>query len=173
MIHQQTRLPHPYKLDWGGPPAVQQVLGGLRKTTNQNIGNLAAAYVNIVDYQAPVFNDEFGIVSDLTAGTIMLTRLGDYLLNVNLECTFTSDNNSSRNTNLRLFNVSDNIAVPNALTALYAGAYTAGFQSSIVTFITRQAPVNKLFRLQVGGGSTFNAFNILQAAFVLTSIGPV
>jgi len=170
---QPAKLPFPFTGGWGGPPAVQLAFGGLRKTTNQNIGALGAAFVAITNYQAPIFANEFGIATDAANGTLTFARPGNYVLTANIDATFTQDNNTSRSTILRLFNVTDNIAIADASARLYAGGYTAGFQSSNAIAVNINAVVGKALRLEIGGGSTFAAFNIAQAAFSAQSVGPV
>ena len=172
MIAQQLRLPHPIKQDWGGAPVTQLCFAGMRKTIDQVIGSLAAAYVPITNYQGEVYTDPFGVSWNLANGTLAMERVGNYTLSIGLDCTFTADNNSSRSTKLRLFNVTTNQAVPDASSNVYAGAYVAGLVLNGPIPVTISVP-NQVLRLELGGGSTFAAFTVLQANFATQSLGPI
>jgi hypothetical protein len=171
MIHQQTLLPHAYAQQ--ASPITQGIaLGGIRKNDDQNIGNIAATYVPITNFNSLVFDPYAGVIGDLTAGTLRITNSGYYNVNVAIEATYTADNNQSRSTNLRIFDVTAGLAVPNLTVALYAGGYTAGFALAATIPMTVVSP-GHLYRLELGGGSTFANFIILNSLFSITSIGSV
>jgi len=149
-------------------------MGGLRKTTSQVIGNLGAAYVPITNYQTEPFDPTFGLIVDQLAGTIAFTRAGNYQVSVNFEASYTPDNNSSRNTHVRMFNITLGQPILNGDSNLYAGAYTAGFfNSATINAVIVSAFVGNTMRLEVGGGSNFAAFTVLQVMFTALSVGPV
>ena len=156
-----------------GPAAQGLAYGGIRKTTDQNIGTLSSAWVPIAGYQTNVASSPSGVVTDLANGTVQILKPGAYTVVVNLEATYTSDNNSSRTATVRLFNITDNVPVPDSSWELYAGAYTPGFSSGIST-ITPVSYAGRVYRVDITGGTdAFAAFTIKQATFIVCSIGSV
>ena len=135
--------------------------GGMRKTTVQNIGNLAATFVPITNYQTYSYSTDVGIVDTLATGQMYIEKAGNYNIGINLECSFTADNNSNRNFRVRLYNVTDAVSAPQDI-SIYAGAYVAGTVLSALIPINVISP-NKYWRVEVGGGSAFAAFNINSA----------
>jgi hypothetical protein len=135
--------------------------GGMRKTTLQNIGNLSATFVPITNYQTYSYSIDVGIVDTLATGQMYIEKVGNYNIGINLECSFTSDNNSNRNFRVRLYNVTDAVSAAQDI-SVYAGAYVGGaIISALIPFNVTNP--NKYWRLEVGGGSTFAAFNINSA----------
>jgi len=171
MIHHQTLLPHPYTQQ-AGAASQGLAFGGIRKTVDQIIGNLGSPYVLIDAFTTDIFAPPAGIITNLAAGTVQIATPGLYQGIINIEATFTADNNQSRKTNVRIFDVTAGAAVPNALMALYAGGYTSGFSSAVSLMMTLTL-ANHVFRLEIGNGDAFTTFVIRQAAFAFTSIGPV
>lgn len=172
MIHQQLRLPRPIA-QVAGAASQSLAYGGIRKTTDQLIGTLQAAWVPITTYQANVVPSPVGIVTNLANGTIQIPKAGVYTIVVNLEVTYTSDNNSSRTAAMRIFNVTDGIAIPDSEWELYAGAYTPGFSNGMST-MTPILQSNKVYRLEVSGGvDSFANFTVKQAVFSAYSLGAV
>jgi hypothetical protein len=150
------------------------VMGGIRKTTDQTIGSLGAAWVPITNYTVQVFADHPDVDTDLANGTIAFHKQGSYMLTANIEMTFTSDNNSSRKTGLRLFNATDNAAIPNASVNLYAGGYTAGFANSIsIPVEVSPTTVGKILRFEIGGGDTFASVTLRAVLLSAVSLGPL
>jgi hypothetical protein len=150
------------------------VRGGIRKTTDQTIGNLGATWVPIINYINQVFVDHPDVDTDLANGTIAFHKAGQYMLFANIEMGFTSDNNSSRKTGLRLFNVTDNAAIPNANVNLYAGAYSAGFANSTsIPVDLSPALVGKNIRIELGGGDTFAAVVLRTVILSAVLVGSV
>lgn len=145
--------------------------GGLRKSATQAIGAMGAAFISIVNYQVSTFSDSPHITLNLANGTLSTDKEGNYLLIVSLEIDYTPDNNSSRKFKIRLFNVTDNIPVPGVDAFMYAGGYTAGTSAGFtIPFNISPGALGKLFRLEVGGGDTFAAVNILGATFSLVDV---
>ena len=163
----------PYYLKKNVPTSLRAsgevAMGGIRKTTEQTVGNLGATWIPITNYTTQVFADHPDVDTDLAAGTIAFHKAGSYMITANVEMDFTADNNSSRKMGLRLFNVTDNIAIPNASLNLYAGAYASGFanSSSIPVEISASA-VSKNLRLEIGGGGAFA--NVVLHAVLLSAV---
>jgi len=169
----------PYYLKNNVPTSLQAgsgsvVMGGIRKTTDQTVGNLGATWIPITNYTTQVFADHPDVDTDLAAGTIAFHKQGSYMMTANVEMAFTSDNNSSRKTGIRLFDVTDGAAIPNAMVNLYAGAYTNGFTNSTsIPVEISPSTVGKNIRLDIGGGDTFA--NVILKAVLLSavSLGPL
>ena len=154
--------------------AAAVVMGGIRKTTDQTVGNLGATWIPITNYTTQVFANHPDVDTNLAAGTIAFHKQGSYMVTVNVEMAFTSDNNSSRKTGIRLFDVTDGAAIPNAMVNLYAGAYTNGFTNSTsIPIEISPSTVGKNIRLDIGGGDTFA--NVILKAVLLSavSLGPL
>jgi hypothetical protein len=166
----------PYYLKKNVITSLQQegVRGGIRKTTDQTVGALGATWVSITNYTNQVFVDHPDVDTDLANGTIAFHKAGQYMLTANIEMSFTSDNNSSRKTGFRLFNVTDNVAIPNATVNLYAGAYSAGFTNSTsIPLDLSPALAGKNIRIEIGGGDTFAAVVFHAVMLSAVSVGPV
>ena len=147
--------------------------GAIRKITDQNIGTLSAAWHNITLYQTLGYggNSE-GIIYNLTDGDIGVISAGPYQVIVNFESSFTQDNNTSRSFQVRLFDMTDNVPVPEAAFTQYIGGYTAGTTLS-VTLAGNFTKVfeGKLLRLQVGNASAdFAAFTIHACSISLIRV---
>jgi len=145
--------------------------GGMRRTLDFIIGNLGAAYVPLNNYGTLTNDTTHQITTDLAAGTLVFTKPGPYQISINLEMTFTSDNNSSRSTTVRMYDVTGVVAIPNAAQKMYAGAYTAGFTSGATFFVTvAPAMVGHAIRLEIGNGDAFTTATIRQMSFAATSL---
>lgn len=145
--------------------------GAIRKTTAQNIGNLGASFVPIVNYQTNVFTDNVDVVTNLVNGTVLVTSSGLYEFTVNLDVIMTSDNNSSRFFKLRIFNVTDNVAVPLTTTNIYIGAYVSGFSFSQTAPLDFELiGINKDYRVEIGGGDAFTNFQVVDTLFSCMSV---
>jgi hypothetical protein len=141
--------------------------GGIRKTTDQVIGTLGAAYVSIINYQTNSFSDNKNIVVNLLNGTLSFNTPGNYTFIIGLAVVFTQDNNSSRFFNVRLFNTTDNVVASNTTLSYHVGGYLAGTTLSITgTVYIPPGSENKEYIIQIGGGDTFATTVVNDSEFV-------
>jgi len=179
VIHPQLLMPHPLAQQ----PAINALdarvtaleagpaYGGMRRVVDFIIGNLGAAYVPLNNYGTLTSDDTHQITASLSAGTLVFTKPGPYQISVNLEMTFTADNNSSRSTTVRMYDVTGAVALTNAAQKMYAGAYTAGFASGATFFVAvTPALVGHAVRLEIGNGDAFTTATIRQTSFAATSL---
>jgi hypothetical protein len=146
--------------------------GGIRKTTAQVIGAIGQTFVSIINYQSSVFNEYQGVSANLAAGTITALQVGNYVFNLSVQSTFDPDNNSSREFTLRLFNVTDNTALPNGGLVGYVGGYTAGlFLSVTMPAYIDAAHINKSLIIQINSETAnFSSFRVESATFTMRQI---
>lgn len=145
--------------------------GCMRKTTTQVVGALTTTFVPIVNFQGSIFPKPDGITLDLVNGVFSVQNAGDYFLDVNLEVECTPDNNSSRKMTVRLFDVTDGLAVPNMDAYQYIGSYAAGFSTAIsIPFHLNVDSTGINFRVELNGVSNFVGVNILRASIAVTSV---
>ena len=161
---------HLTSLEYARLPA-RVARGGLRKTTPQVIGNLAAAYVPITNYSANVFAASFGVAANFVAGTLTFDNPGAYLVYVNVEGSLTLDNNSGRRFNLRFYNVAAGAPTGAEVMTTYIGAYMSGFSVGFTIAVeVTPALVNAPIRIEVGGGDAFASFTVSGIGYTATSI---
>jgi hypothetical protein len=144
--------------------------GGMRKTMPQVIGALGAAFVSVVDYQLNCFGDNQYVLLDFAAGTLTPELAGNYTIQMNMEISLTSDNNSNRNFHIRLYDLTDSAPIVETDNLIYIGAYQGGTTLSITIPSSIISAVNKSYVMQVGGGSTFAAFTVHQASFTVMAL---
>lgn len=154
-----------------GATGVQQ-LGGIRKTTASASITLGAPFVNVVDYNANAYLTPVGITNDVNAGTITLSKAGNYDLTVNLLVTYTANNTANRAFGVRVIDTVDLSIVVN--TTVYAAQYTDGTSVGFGIPVTIGAGrVGHPLVMQVGNGSAFTNFSIGSATLSATSVGPL
>jgi hypothetical protein len=146
-----------------------KAFGGLRKTTAQIIGSLAATYINIVNFQSTAFSTNNGVTTSLANGTFSISTVGNYILEVNLEFSFTSGNKGEY-FNVQIYNVTDAVAVANMEYTIHVGGYQDGGTSSASIPFTLGALVNKTLVFRVGNSSGLSGFNINQMSYSITEL---
>jgi len=173
VIYQQLALPHPIA-QVAGPASQGIAYGGMRKTLDQAFGTVGATFMPVTSYTVNVFDPPSGVTTDIFAGSLHIDEKGLYNLVINLVMSFTPDNNSSRIMHFRIFDITDNIPVPNTDTTMHVGGYSGGIsQSFSVALSVTDALVGKHLRVEIGGGDTFAAVLLTAALFSVTSIGAV
>jgi hypothetical protein len=90
---------------------------------------------------------------------------------VSLNVSFTSDNNSGRSFNLRMFNITNNSPVSDVVHTEYVGAYAAGSSLALILgFSLPKDLIGKALQIQVGGGDNFTNFVVTKATFTVQNI---
>ena len=126
--------------------AVRAMYGQIKDNTSR-AQTISAGWTPLLNYDTQVAAP-IGVTQNAANGTLALTGPGVYVLNYGIDITYTS-NNAGRNTNLRLFNVTDN-AVMADVTVGIGRDTDAGSVSGALLFTA--AVGNKVCRLEVGGG---------------------
>ena len=151
--------------------SVEAVFGGMRKTTQQVIGALGAGWVPITNYQAEVFLNPQGIVSDFASGEFALTEPGNYLITLSFDTTFTASAVTGRAYNLRLYDVTNAAAVPDMEEHCFIGQFASQFTPHTTLPLTvTTALVNAQIRVEIGNGDVFAAFNVDNGSIAIYRI---
>jgi hypothetical protein len=173
VILPQLRMPHPYAQGESAAavdpvPAEQSVFGGIRKSASSDLGGVNTTWEPIIGFSASAMQDNPGVTLDLAAGTIAISETGNYQITVNCEVSYTVDKEVTRRMLMRLFNVTDNAAVPNADLSIGIGAWS-DFASSSYTVLAYISAglVGKALRMEISAsaGDTFAAVQVLSALF--------
>ena len=146
---------------------------GMRKTVAQNLGTLTTTWVNIDGYSNQIYASAIGAGYSLTTGAISVNVPDDYIYLANIEFACTVDNNSSRQIEVRLFNLTDNQPVAGSNAFLYIGSYSAGISTSFSIPTNMSALINKAICMQIHGVQNFAGAQLLGAVFSVTSIDPI
>ena len=156
------------------PPVISvgvDAQGGIRKTSNQAVGTLGAAYVTVTNYDSVAITPIGGLTLDLAVGSVETTYPTNYVVTVNTTFSCTPDNNSSRFTYYRLFNATDNAPVADSERIIYVGAYAAGGTINLSSPLALPALLfGKKLVVQIGGGSTFASVIVDSAAFTMIEV---
>lgn len=150
--------------------------GGMRKTsTIQNIGSLGGSWVSITNYDADGFTATggSGVSTALAAGTLTASAPGDYVVIVNITATF----DGVAATRIYGMQVYDTIAaaiVPNVggIVVIPPSETYDMFTISLPVVISA-AQVNHPLIVQIGTGSSFTTFAVVNATFAMYSVGSV
>jgi len=150
--------------------------GGMRKTsTIQNIGSLGGSWVSITNYDADGFTATggSGVSTALAAGTLTASAPGDYVVIVNITATF----DGVAATRIYGMQVYDTIAaaiVPNVggIVVIPPSETYDMFTISLPVVISA-AQINHPLIVQIGTGSSFTTFQVVNATFAMYSVGPV
>ena len=146
---------------------------GMRKTVAQNLGTLTTTWVSIDGYSNQIYASAIGAGYSLTTGAISVNVPDDYIYLANIEFACTVDNNSSRQIEVRLFNLTDNQPVAGGSVFFYIGAYSAGISTSFSIPTNMSALINKAICIQISGVQNFAGAQLLGALFSVTSIDPI
>ena len=171
MIPSQLRLPHPYAQELvSDRAAVVAAYGGMGRATNQVLGTLGAAYVNIANYTEQRFNPNVNVTTDLVTGYYSVLRASVYNLSFEFGFTCTSVN-TGRNFNARIFNVTDNVAIGDVFPIFVGRDTDGGSASASVLFNLPAAGVGKNLVLQLGGGDSLSTFTITHMVLSISGAG--
>ncbi len=157
-------------------PGVSSRRGGMRKTsTIQTIGSLGGSWVSITNYDADGFTTAggSGVSTALAAGTLTVSAPGDYVVIVNITATF----DGVAATRIYGMQVYDTIAaaiVPNVggIVVIPPSETYDMFTISLPVVISA-TQVNHPLIVQIGTGSSFTTFAVVNATFAMYSVGPV
>jgi len=157
-------------------PGTSTRRGGMRKTsTIQNIGSLGGSWVSITNYDADGFTATggSGVSTALAAGTLTVSAPGDYVVIVNITATF----DGVAATRIYGMQVYDTIAaaiVPNVggIVVIPPSETYDMFTISLPVVISA-AQINHPLIVQIGTGSSFTNFAVVNATFAMYSVGPV
>jgi hypothetical protein len=145
--------------------------GGMRKITNQTIGTLGAAWVNITNYDSNTFSVLEGVNINLVTGTLSPTIAGDYNLICDFEYTCDATNNKGENFDVQLYNVTDAVVVSNVQVRVWQGAYQGGGSiGSVMPFTLASSALNKQFLLRISSASSIATFVVTQVGFTLEQL---
>jgi len=149
-----------------------QQLGGVRKTSASAPTTLGAPFINVIDYDANAYLTPVGITNNVTAGTITLSKAGNYDLTANLLVTYAADNTANRAFGTRVIDTVDLSVV--ASTTVYAAQYTNGTSVGFGIPVTIGAGrVGHPLVMQVGNGNAFTNFVVGAATLSATSVGAI
>jgi len=146
---------------------------GMRKTAPLSLGTLNTTWVNIDGYAVQIYSSALGCGYSLTTGVISVGVSDDYIFLVSIQFSCTSDNNSSRQLEVRIFNQTDNVPVAGALATFYVGAYAAGISTSFSVPGNLTALAGKALSLQIRGLQNFAGATLVSAMFSVTSIDSI
>lgn len=155
-------------------PSASVVRGGIRKvTTTQSFGTLGGGFTAITTYDANSVSAVAGVITDLSAGTLKPTVAGDYAITFNILSQFDSSA-TSRAYAVRVFDVTASAALTNVGLSIAISPDTIYDTSGVFQIATiSSSQVNHHFRLEIGDGSTFTNFYVLNTTFIMYSLGPV
>ena len=146
--------------------AVKAMYGQVRDNTPQ-AQTINAGWTPLLNYDTAL-PSPVGVTQNLAAGTLELLGPGVYSLNATFDITFTSSN-AGRNTHMRLFNVTDGVAVIDFQVPI--GRDVDGATAAVTGLF--DAPTgNKVCRLEVGGGDALSNVSRRGCAFGVHRVSP-
>lgn len=157
-------------------PGVSSQRGGMRKTsTIQNIGSLAGSWVSITNYDADGFTAAggSGVITALAAGTLTVSVPGDYVVIVNITSTFDGVA-ATRIYGMQVYDTVTAAIVPNVggIVVIPPSATYDMFTISLPAVISA-TQINHPLIVQIGTGSSFTTFAVVNATFAMYSVGPI
>lgn len=157
-------------------PGVSSQRGGMRKTsTIQNIGSLAGSWVSITNYDADGFTAAggSGVITALAAGTLTVSVPGDYVVIVNITSTFDGVA-ATRIYGMQVYDTVTAAIVPNVGgTVVIPPSATYDMFTISLPAVISATQINHPLIVQIGTGSSFTTFAVVNATFAMYSVGPI
>lgn len=150
------------------PQYIVAAFGGMKGPAS--VPALDGTWTPITNYPTPYVPVPKFVAVDLVAGTLKLERPGTYVLSVSLALNFT-ESNAGRTTYLRLFDITDNVALSTEL-PLFVGRNQGGVTASIsVLLYVAPGSVGDAMRMEIGNGDTFAGLSVTGVAFSMYRVG--
>lgn len=160
---------------WYDPPPLEagaSVRGGIGITSMQPIGVLDTAWVPIKPYQIQTITPASLVTVDLNEGTIKIEVTTTGILSASINGVVDFDNNNGRTINVRLFNVTDNLPIPDFVTDYFIGAYQDSFRI-IVSLPYTVAVAGKAIRLEISSPDNLSGVTITGGSFAFVGLSGV
>jgi hypothetical protein len=140
----------------------------MAKTNSQSIGALSTAFVNITGYDTFEYSANVGVNANLANGTMSISTTGNYNIFVFLAVSLTADPVNGRTFNVRIYDVSAATQV-GAVEIVYVAPLSLGV-TPVLMLPTNITATNHVYRIEIGGASTFAGVVVQWANFTLNRV---